>query len=457
MANETRWRSLGVGAALLLGAPMLWGACADAATAGGAGGDQDIVADGAGGAGGDVATGEVSAGDAGAGDFLPDDVPGLDEQGTAAVCPPGATGCLQGKRFVCSADGASFSLEPCAEGTVCVGGACVDCATNADCAVGEACADGVCESAPVQIVTTALPPALEGAFYAAQLQATDGVPPYTWSVVGGALPNGVELVAADGTLGGASADVGTHAVTVAVDDAEGGHDERALSLVVLESGLHITTGSPLPLGHEGEPYSVTLEALGGTAPTFWGVSGGALPAGLTLTSEGVIQGTPAADGTFEMDVKVFDDGNPPLTDQAHFELPIALAPLEIIGTQQVDLFVTKLIVLPLIVVVDGVPVPYSAQLEAKGGKKPYHWAEEPMPGLVSGFIPNAGLPQGLVLAEDGSISGGVSDASLVVTVNIPVVNITLSGFFFAAKVTDSQPVPATASAVYIIPTVPVGQ
>lgn len=459
MVSET-WRSAAVGAAV--SAALLWGAlslgaCADAATAGTATGDGDIVTDGAAGAGGDVSAGELPAEDARGDGASAEDAAGQDSQAAGTVCPSGAAGCLQGERFSCSADGTSFTLEPCAEGTVCVEGACVDCATNADCAVGEACADGVCASAPVQIVTTSLPPALQGAFYAAQLQAADGVPPYTWSLAAGVLPAGIELVGADGTLGGASAAVGTHDVTVAVDDAEGGHAERALTLEVLESGLHIATGSPLPLGHDGEPYSTSLEALGGTTPYFWGVSGGALPPGLTLTSGGVIQGTPSGDGTFEFDVKVFDDGNPPLTDAAHFELPIALAPLEIVGTQQVDLFVTKLIVLPLIVVVDGVPVPYSAQLEAKGGKKPYHWAEEPMPGLVSGFIPNAGLPQGLTLADDGSISGGVSDASLVITVKIPVVNITLSGFFFAAKVSDSQPVPSTASAIYIIPTVPIGQ
>ncbi len=455
MESAVRLRSLGFRLVVLLAAVTLT-ACSDAATAGGTSGEGDILADGAGAdAGGDAASGADARGDA-AGDAAVGDAQVEDVGEPGPVCPPGALGCLDGERFTCSEDGATFDLEPCGAGTVCVDGACVQCATNADCAVGEACADGVCESAPVQIVTTALPPALEGAFYAAQLQATDGVPPYAWSVVAGALPAGIELVGSDGTLGGASAAVGTHEVTVAVDDAQGGHDERTLSLVVLESGLHIATGSPLPLGHEGEPYAVTLEALGGTAPYFWGVSGGTLPPGLTLTSGGVIQGTPGADGTFELDVKVFDDGNPPLTDEAHFELPIALAPLEIVGAQQVDLFVTKLIVLPLIVVVDGVPVPYSAQLQAKGGKKPYHWAEEPMPGLVSGFLPNAGLPQGLTLADDGSISGGVSDPSLVVTVNIPVVNITLSGFFFAAKVTDSQPVPSSASAVYIIPTVPVG-
>ena len=50
---------------------------------------------------------------------------------------------------------------------------------------------------------------------------------------------------------------------------------------------------------------------------------------------------------------------------AAFELNIGLAPLEIIGQQEVNLFITKLIVLPLIIVVNGIPVPYNGLSKAQ--------------------------------------------------------------------------------------------
>ncbi len=141
---------------------------------------------------------------------------------------------------------------------------------------------------------------------------------------------------------------------------------------------------------------------------------------------------------------------------AAFELNIGLAPLEIIGQQEVNLFITKLIVLPLIIVVNGIPVPYNGKLEAKGGKKPYTWTEEPLPAALKSFVPNGGIPKGLKLNADGSISGAVTDPKLAVEVKIPLSAIVLKGFFFGGKVIDSQNKAQSKSAIFIIPTAPVG-
>jgi archaellin len=59
----------------------------------------------------------------------------------------------------------------------------------------------------------------------------------------------------------------------------------------------ITTGAALPLGRIGTGYSQTLTAAAvGTTPT-WTLTSGTLPAGITLSSDGVISGTPTAVGT----------------------------------------------------------------------------------------------------------------------------------------------------------------
>jgi hypothetical protein len=113
-------------------------------------------------------------------------------------------------------------------------------------------------------------------------------------------------------------------------------------------------------------------------------------------------------------------------------------------------------VLPLIVVVQGIPIPYSTPLQATGGLPPYHWSEIDLSSTVALLIPSAGIPTGLTLADDGTLHGAVTDSSQIITISVPFSTYSLTGFFFAAQVEDSQSAPDSASAVYLLPTVPVG-
>lgn len=70
------------------------------------------------------------------------------------------------------------------------------------------------------------------------------------------------------------------------------------------------TSDVLPGGTVGSPYSATLEATGGMSPYSWTVITGTLPAGLTLASNGVINGTPTAQGTADFTVQVTDSTSP---------------------------------------------------------------------------------------------------------------------------------------------------
>src|SRR5262249_10843973 len=74
-------------------------------------------------------------------------------------------------------------------------------------------------------------------------------------------------------------------------------------LTVRSGPLTITT-TALPGARVGVAYSATLTATGGTPPYTWSIASGTLPAGLTLTSAGVISGTPTAIGTSSFTVKV---------------------------------------------------------------------------------------------------------------------------------------------------------
>lgn len=67
----------------------------------------------------------------------------------------------------------------------------------------------------------------------------------------------------------------------------------------------ITTDS-LPSAAVGISYNVTFSVIGGFPPYVWSVSAGALPPGLSLSSDGVISGIPTAAGNFAFTILVVD-------------------------------------------------------------------------------------------------------------------------------------------------------
>jgi len=60
----------------------------------------------------------------------------------------------------------------------------------------------------------------------------------------------------------------------------------------------------------GVPYSQQLVATGGVLPYVWSLDSGTLPAGLSLSSSGLISGTPTALGTSNFVVRVTDSAAP---------------------------------------------------------------------------------------------------------------------------------------------------
>lgn len=94
-------------------------------------------------------------------------------------------------------------------------------------------------------------------------------------------------------------------------------DENGIRFIYPGSGgggggtpVSITTSS-LPNGTVGASYSQTLVASGGTSPYTWSLASGSgpLPAGLTLTSNGTITGTPTTAGTSTFTVRAADSAS----------------------------------------------------------------------------------------------------------------------------------------------------
>jgi hypothetical protein len=67
------------------------------------------------------------------------------------------------------------------------------------------------------------------------------------------------------------------------------------------------------------PYSHQLSVYGGTGPYTWSIWAGSLPAGLSLSSSGLISGTPTTAGYTLVYIQVSDNANPSCTDtRAYF-------------------------------------------------------------------------------------------------------------------------------------------
>ena len=172
-----------------------------------------------------------------------------------------------------------------------------------------------------QLVTVALtvglnavtiPSALEGAFYTYDLKpllqvsgdtAFDATK-VTWSLSNGALPAGIVLNT-DGTLTGTPTVPGQQSVTLRAS-YKGSNGEQTYQLVTVALSVTLNTTTPPP-AMATKSYTLDLRPLLSTndpkysaTNTKWALSAGTLPSGLTLSTTGVIAGTPttAANSTF---------------------------------------------------------------------------------------------------------------------------------------------------------------
>ena len=131
----------------------------------------------------------------------------------------------------------------------------------------------------------------------------------------------VATISAAGLATGSSA--GTTTVSATLTGTTG-----STQLTVQAAPLTITTTS-LPAAVLNAPYSVTLGATGGAPPYTWSLASGALPPGLSLSSGGVISGTPTNQGSFGFTVQVTDASGHTATQPLN--IAVSAQPLSIWG------------------------------------------------------------------------------------------------------------------------------
>src|ERR1035437_6680784 len=133
---------------------------------------------------------------------------------------------------------------------------------------------------------------------------TEGMAPYTWEIITGALPTGLTLHSDTGVIDGTvalSAQNQTFTFTARVTDYANNTDSKEFSIEVFPLPVWITT-PPLPSGNIGVPYSYQLNNP--LVDTYLVVSSG-FPPGLFLNASGLISRTPITAGSFTFTIRAF--------------------------------------------------------------------------------------------------------------------------------------------------------
>lgn len=215
-----------------------------------------------------------------------------------------------------------------------------------------------------------------GTAYSRKLSTTGGVSPFTFAA--GSLGHGLSM-AADGTITGLPDAVGNLPLTVTVTDGAQPAQTAAATLTLAVYDVLALSPAPLADGVTGALYSAPVVVTGGHGPLQFTTIASTLPAGLALSTGGLVTGVPTAATAVSFDVDVADAAVPArtllatVTIRVHSPLDFAVAALD-------DATVAS---------------SYDLALGSTGGLGPFKWS------LVIGQT-----PRGLTLNETtGHISG----------------------------------------------------
>lgn len=228
----------------------------------------------------------------------------------------------------------------------------------------------------VTLSPTTLTTPTVGSLYSQTITASGGVASYTFTLASGTLPSGLALSSA-GVISGTPTNTTSATFTVRAADANGCPGTRAYTVAAACPTITITP-TTLPYGTNGTAYSQTLTASGGTASYTWAVSSGTLPAGLTLSTAGVISGTPTASNGAGTNVTFRATDN--YGCQGTAVISVQVCPVVTVNPSTLPAAIQG--------------APYSQTITSSGGASAYTYS-----------ISSGSLPAGLAISSGGIISG----------------------------------------------------
>ncbi|MFZ0002179.1 MAG: putative Ig domain-containing protein [Trebonia sp.] len=160
--------------------------------------------------------------------------------------------------------------------------------------------------APLAITTVSVLPGLtSGMPYSVKLAADGGLTPYTWSITQGSLPAGLKLHAATGVISGTPTSGSGSTFTAEVSDAQ--NPPATASATFSLSANTVTVSSPGPQTTiQNGAVSLQIAAIDSAAGQALTYSATGLPAGLSISSSGLISGTSTTPGPYNVKVTATD-------------------------------------------------------------------------------------------------------------------------------------------------------
>jgi hypothetical protein len=133
----------------------------------------------------------------------------------------------------------------------------------------------------------------------------------------GTLPKGVTF--SGGKISGVPKKKGTFQVLLTASNGIGTSATQIFTLTVVSFGVTTTS---LPAATVGTSYSQQLSAEGGLPPYKWKATAASLPPGLTLSTTGLLSGTPTTPGNYTISVTVTDKSSPKQTATGSITLTV---------------------------------------------------------------------------------------------------------------------------------------
>ncbi len=243
----------------------------------------------------------------------------------------------------------------------------------------------------------------------------NGTPPIRCALLSGALPTGLSI-SDECVMSGTPSVPGAFTFwleaqdSLCVSNPSGCLRSQTKFTVNIKSRLFVATGS-LPDGAINQPYAgQQLTVSGGTA-TSWSVVSGTLPPGITVSSSGVVSGTPTQAGQFTFTVQANGSENNDTKQLGIF----VLAPLELRLAGGVA---PKSTPVPL----NGkVNTPFTWDVDAVGGKGTYTYSSTTLPagltldpatGTVTGTPTTAGVTTLTMTVADQNGGSATMEARL---------------------------------------------